>query len=245
MLHQPTLEKLFAMRLGAMADAWSEQERRSESLGLDFDERFGMLVDSEYLARENRRLARLLKQAGLRLSNASIEDVKTSSERGLDKSALRQLSSLEWIGHRMNVLISGATGVGKSHLACALGQLGCRRGHKVFYKRLPRLLEELALAKADGSYAKTLLRLAKYDVLIIDDFGLGTLQTGQRHDLLEVMEDRYDTRSTIVTSQLPVSKWHEWIGDPTLADAMLDRMVHNAYKIELKGPSQRKAKANN
>jgi len=141
------------------------------------------------------------------------------------------------------VLITGATGVGKSHLACALGQLACRRGHKVLYRRLPRLFEEIGLAKADGSYTRLLQKLAKYELLILDDLGMGKLRDAQRHDLLEVLEDRYDQRATIVTSQLPFAKWHEWVGDPTVADAILDRLVHNAYKVELKGPSRRKKKA--
>jgi len=202
-----------------------------------------MLVDSEHLARENRRLARLLKPAGLRISNACVENIATSTARGLDKSFLRQLASLEWLSHRMNVLVTGATGVGKSHLACALGQLACRRGHKVLYRRVPRLFEEIGLAKADGSYTRLLQKLAKYELLILDDLGMGKLREAQRHDLLEVLEDRYDQRATIVTSQLPFAKWHEWVGDPTVADAILDRLVHNAYKVELKGPSRRKKKA--
>jgi DNA replication protein DnaC len=148
-----------------------------------------------------------------------------------------------WIGDHLNVLLTGPTGVGKSFIACALGQMACRRGHRVAYRRLPRLFEEVSLAKADGSYSKLLSKLAKVDVLILDDFGLGTLRDTQRHDLLEVMEDRYGDRSTIVTSQLPISQWHEWVNDPTLADAILDRLVHNAYKVELTGPSLRKEKA--
>ena len=240
MLNQPTIEKLYKLRLSTMADKWSEQENDATSLKLDFDERFGMLVDAEFLARENRRLARLLKQANLRIADACLEDVVSGKSRGLDRSMLRQLASLSWVSNHMNVLLTGATGVGKSYLGCALGQLACRRGHRVLYRRLPRLFEELALAKADGSYARLLLKIRKFDVLILDDFGLGKLREAHRHDLLEVLEDRYDVRSTIVTSQLPFSKWHQWIGDPTLADAVLDRIVHNAYKVALKGPSRRK-----
>jgi len=243
MLHQPTLEKLYSLRLSAMADAWSEQEQSPKSIELDFDERFAMLVDAEHLARRNRRLARLLKQAALRFPNAAIEDIKTSAARGLDKTMLRNLASLDWLERSMNVLITGATGVGKSHLACALGQLACRRGMRVLYRRLPRLFDEISLSKADGTYARLLAKLRKCELIILDDFGLGTLKAAQRHDLLEVLEDRYDCRATVLTSQLPFDKWHAWLGDPTVADAILDRIVHNAYKISLKGPSQRKNKA--
>jgi DNA replication protein DnaC len=243
MLQEPTLEKLYAMRLGAMAAAWEDQSRSANAGELGFDERFAMLVDAEYLARENRKLKRLLRDADFRISEASIEGVRISAERGLPAAQVRQLAGAKWITEHLNVLVTGATGVGKSFLACALGQLACRNGHKVAYKRLPRLLEEITLAKAEGTYGKLLGRLRKIQVLIIDDFGLGKLREAQRHDLLEVLEDRYGDRSTVVTSQLPVKRWHAWVGDPTLADAILDRLVHNAYKLELKGPSQRKEKA--
>lgn len=240
MLHEPTMEKLYAMRMAAMASAWQEQHKDPKAQKLSFDERFSMLVDAEHTARDNRRLARLLKQAQLRIPSACVEDVETGASRGLDKAQLRQLATCQWIGEHLGVLISGATGVGKSYVACALGQMACRRGHKVLYRRVPRLFEELSLAKAEGSYARLLAKLAKYDLLVLDDLGIGKLKEAQRHDLLEVLDDRYGRSSTIVTSQLPVPKWHEWIGDPTLADAILDRLVHNAYKLELKGPSRRK-----
>jgi DNA replication protein DnaC len=243
MLQEPTLEKLYAMRLGGMAAAWEEQARSTGTQDLGFDERFGMLVDAEYLARENRRFKRLLREADFRIAEASMEGVRVSAERGLAAAQVRQLRTGKWIAEHLNVLITGATGVGKSFVACALGQLACRDGNKVAYRRLPRLFEEVSLAKAEGTYGKLLGRLAKTQVLILDDFGLGKLREAQRHDLLEVLEDRYGDRSTIVTSQLPIKRWHEWVGDPTLADAILDRLVHNAYKLELKGPSQRKEKA--
>ena len=243
MLKQPTLEKLSALRLSVMAHAWEEQERVPKVADLSFDERFAMLVDAEHLARDNRRLARMLRDANLRLREACIEDVKALPERGLPQAKLLQLGQGNWIAEHLNVLITGATGVGKSYLGCALGQLACRRGYRVAYHRVPRFFEEVSLSKADGTYPKLMANLAKADVLILDDFGLGTLREAQRHDLLEVLEDRYGDRSTIVTSQLPISKWHEWVNDPTLADAILDRLVHNAYKIELKGPSGRKEKA--
>jgi len=240
MLNEPTIEKLYSLRLVAMAEALCAQQRDDSSLKLDFDERFAMLVDAEYLTRENRRLARLLKQAGLRIGDACVEDISATAARGLDKATLRRLASLDWLSQRMNVLVTGATGVGKSYLACALGQLACRRGHKVLYRRLPRLFEEVALAKADGTYSRLLAKISKYELVILDDFGLGKLRDAQRHDLLEVLEDRYDLSATVVTSQLPFSKWHDWLGDPTIADAILDRLVHNAHKLELKGPSRRK-----
>ncbi len=243
MLNEPTIEKLHELRLSMMADAWTHQQKDAKASAMSFDERFAMLVDAEYTARDNRRLARLLKEAALRIPNACIEDVHVSTQRGLDKAMLRQLASCAWIGEHHNVLVTGLTGVGKSYLACALGQAACRRGLRVAYRRAPRLFDELALARADGSYARALSRLAKADVLILDDFGLGTPKESQRHDLLEVLEDRYGRASTIVTSQLDPKKWHEWIGDPTIADAILDRLVHNAYKLTLTGPSERERKA--
>lgn len=243
MLNEPTMQKLTTLQLSAMALAWAEQQKDPRVGTLSFDERFALLVDAEYLARDNRRLQRLLKGAQLRIPSACIEDVKASAQKGIDPGMLRQLASCTWTREHLNVLISGLTGVGKSYLACALGQAACRHGLKVLYRRLPRLFEELSLAKADGTYTRVLAKLAKVDVLILDDLGIGTLKDAQRHDLLEVFDDRYDVRSTVVTSQLPVAKWHEWIGDPTAADAILDRLVHNAYKLTLKGPSGRKEKA--
>ena len=242
MLNEPTLEKLHALRLRTMAETWQSQQRDATVGALSFDERFTLIVDAEYLARDNRRLARLLKDAELRIPNACLEDVDTSAARGADRGMIRQLASCTWIGEHLNVLVTGATGVGKSYLASALGQAACRRGLRVLYRRVPRLFDEIALARADGSYARLLARLAKAELLVLDDHGLGTPTEAHRHDLLEVLEDRYGRSSTVVTSQLPVNKWHEWIGDPTVADAVLDRLVHNAYKLDLKGPSKRKEK---
>ena len=162
--------------------------------------------------------------------------------RAASKAMLRQFASGAWIDQNLSALITGATGVGKSYLACALGQNACRRGLRVLYRRMPRLFDELTLAKADGTYAKLLRKLARAQLLILDDLGLGSPSDAQRHDLLEVLEDRYGSRATVVTSQLPRESWHEWLGDPTLADAILDRLVHNAYKIDLTGPSRRKTK---
>ena len=240
MLREPTMEKLYALRLAVMAIAWEQQEKDPKMRELDFGERFGLLVEAEHRARDNRRLARLLRQAELRIPDACMEDLQSGPERGLPATTVRQLATGAWLGERLNVLVSGATGVGKSYLACALGQMASRQGLTVLYRRVPRLFEELRVAKAEGSYARKLLRMAKMDLLILDDLGLGHLDETQRHDLLEVLEDRYGKRSTVVTSQLPIRTWHEWIGDPTLADAILDRLVHNAYKVQLKGHSRRK-----
>lgn len=240
MLREPTMEKLYALRLTVMAMAWEQQEKDPKLRELDFGERFGLLVEAEHRARDNRRLMRLLKQAELRLPDACMEDLETGPDRGLVATTVRQLATGAWIGERLNVLVSGATGVGKSYLACALGQMACRQGLTVLYRRMPRLFEELRVARAEGSYARKLMKMAKADLLILDDLGLGPLEETPRHDLLEVFEDRYGKRATVVTSQLPFKNWHQWIGDPTLADAILDRLVHNAYKVQLKGHSRRK-----
>jgi DNA replication protein DnaC len=237
-----THQKLIEMKLIAMAALFDAHRAEPAVLSLDFEDRFALLVDAEHAARSSRRLERRLKAAQLRIPSASVEDMRPRPSRGLDKGTLRQLASGEWIAQRLNVLISGETGVGKTHLACALGQKACRLDHRVLYRRLPRLLDELALAKADGTYGRLLARLARFDVLILDDLGIGTLREAQRHDLLEVLEDRYDRSSTILAGQLPIPKWHAWIGDPTVADAILDRVVHNAYKLTLTGPSGRKEK---
>jgi DNA replication protein DnaC len=239
MLNQPTIEKLQALRLTVMAEAWSAQGKNAKVGTLSFDERFGMLVDAEYMARDNRRLDRLLKDAQLRYPTACIEDVEPASSRGLDKPQLRQFGAGTWIHEHLNIVFSGKTGVGKSYIACAVGNNACRRGHRVLYRRVPRLLDELALARAEGSYAKQLAKLSKVEVLILDDWGLGSLKEAQRNDLLEVIEDRYARLSTVITCQLPIEKWHSWIADPTIADAILDRLVRNAYKVDLTGPTRR------
>jgi DNA replication protein DnaC len=241
MVNEQTVQKLYAMRLGAMALAWQGQQGDTNVGKLVFDERFGLLVDAEHLARDNRRLKRLIKSAELRINSACLENVETSAKRGVERQTVHELASCAWIGRHMNVLVTGSTGVGKSYLCCALGQAACRRGVRTLYRRLPRLLDELSLAKAEGTYRRVLGRIAKHEVLIIDDLGMGSgLKEPQRQDLLEVLDDRYGSRSTVVTSQLEVKHWHTWIGDPTLADAILDRLVHNAHRIGLKGPSRRK-----
>lgn len=239
MLTHPTLEKLQTLRLSGMRKALSEQQQMPQIDSLGFEERLGLLIDREVTERENRRLETQLKKAKLRHS-CCLEDLEIKASRGLDKTLILTLAACTWIARGINVLICGPTGVGKSYLACALGHKACLEGYSVLYLRLPRLFEELRLAKADGRYGKLMLGYAKTDLLILDDWGLTPMTDPQRRDLLELLEDRYGKRSTIVTSQLPVPAWHEAIGDPTLADAILDRLVHNAYKIGLKGDSMRK-----
>ena len=239
MLNHPTLEKLQTLRLPGMLKALNEQQQIPEIDSLGFEERLGLLIDREVTERENRRLGTRLKKAKLRHS-CCVEDLDFKTSRGLDKTLILSLAACTWIARGINVLICGPTGVGKSYLACALAHKACLEGYSALYLRLPRLFEELRLAKADGRYGKLMLDYAKTDLLVLDDWGLTPMTDPQRRDLLELLEDRYGRKSTIVTSQLPIQSWHEAIGDPTLADAILDRIVHNAHKIELKGESMRK-----
>ena len=241
MLTHPTMEKLQTLKLTGMLKALTEQQQMPEIDSLGFEERLGLLIDREATERENRKLATRLKKAKLRQS-AVLEDLDFRRTRGLDKSLILSLAACTWISKGINVLICGPTGVGKSYLACALAHKACLEGHSALYLRLPRLFEELRLAKADGRYGKLMLSYAKTDLLVLDDWGLTPMTDPQRRDLLELMEDRYGLKSTIITSQLPVTAWHEAIGDPTLADAILDRIVHNAHKIDMKGESLRKDK---
>ncbi|MBU4455783.1 IS21-like element helper ATPase IstB [Patescibacteria group bacterium] len=240
MLTEPTLEKLNAMRLEAMATAWMDQQKDPETSRLAFDERFGLLVDAEWLKRENRRLDRLLKEAKLKMSQACVEDIDYPARRELDRATIRSLATCRWVQEHHNIVVTGATGTGKTFLACALAQQSCRKGYRALYRRASRLFEELSLARADGSYTRLLGKLARMDVLVIDDWGLTPVRDPERSDLLEILEDRYGSRSTIMTSQLPPERWHDYLGDPTLADAICDRVLHNAYRIGLKGPSRRK-----
>jgi len=242
MLVHPTLDKIEQLRLFGMAKALREQLQNQKATALNFEERLGLLVDREMSERENRRLATRLRAAKLRIS-ASVEDIDFRQPRGLDKSLILSLASNQWITEHHNLLVIGPTGVGKSYLACALSHKACRNGNTVMYQRLPRLLEYLALSHHDGRYRKLMKSLLKADLLVLDDFGLAPLTTEQQRDLLEIIEDRYDRRSTLVTAQLPVKHWHDILADPTLADAIMDRLVHNAYKIELKGESMRKNKS--
>jgi DNA replication protein DnaC len=240
MLTEPTLDKLKGLRLDAMAAAWTAQQQSAENARLAFDERFGLLVDAEWLHRENKRLERLLKEAKFRLSQACVEDIDYPARRELDKATIRQLTTCRWVLEHHNVVVTGATGTGKTYIACALAQQACRKGFRAIYRRASRLFEELALARADGTYSRLLGKLARMDVLVIDDWGLTAVRDQERCDLLEIFEDRYGSRSTIMTSQLPPDRWHDHFGDPTLADAICDRLLHNAHRIALKGPSRRK-----
>lgn len=238
MLRHPTIEKLQQLKLAAMARELAQQRALPEISALAFEERLGLLADCELTERDNRRLSLRLRTAKLREA-AALEDLDTRAPRGLDKALIARLATCQWIAEHLNCLISGPTGIGKTWLACALAHKAAREGYSVLYARLPKLFTALDLGRADGRYPKLTKPLAKTDVLILDDLAMAPMSDTHRRDLLEIIDDRYQRRSTIVTSQIPVKQWHSAIGEPTLADAILDRLVHNACRLALDGPSLR------
>ena len=239
MLNQPTMEKLHAMKLYGLADAFRMQLKTTDSHQLSFEERFALLVDQQWQWKQNRALSRRLRAAKLK-ERAVIEDVNYHHPRRLDRKLLRTLASSDWVRRKLNIVFNGPTGIGKTWLACALAQKACRDGFSVLHKKTSELFRELAIAHADGSLGRMLLRLAQIDVLLLDDFAMAPLKDSERRDFLEVCDDRYQRRSMILTSQMPVAHWHQQIGDPTIADSILDRLLHNSYRLELEGESMRK-----
>jgi len=233
MLMHPTLDNMRTLKLFGMIKALEAQSDVREIAGLSFEDRLGLLVDAELIARENKQLQSRMKTAQLRLS-ACIEDLDAQASRGLDRTAVASLATCDWIKRSRNLLVTGPTGAGKTYVSCAIAQKACRAGYTVVYERATKLFHDLALAKADGRYYKILSNLAKKDLIVIDDFALAPLTDEQRRDLLEIVEERYNRKSTLIASQVPVDHWHEIIGDPTIADAILDRLVHNAHKLSLK-----------
>lgn len=240
MLTQQTLDKLDTLRLTGMREAFEQQLAQPATHELAFEERLALLLDREILARDNRRLTRLLKAARLRLPAACPEDIDYRQPRGLQRSQIAQLAGCQWIHQKHNLLLTGPTGTGKTYLACALGNQACRQGLSSRYFRVPRLLEQLAIAHVDGSYPRLMQQLSRTELLILDDWAIAPLTAAQRNDLMELIEDRHGLRSTLIASQLPVEHWHDYLGEPTLADAILDRLLHNAHRLPLKGASMRK-----
>jgi len=243
MLIEQTMEKLYAMKLNGMADAWNEQRENPQSGDLSLDDLLALLVDRQWIWKENRALNTRLKYAKLRQA-ACLEDVDFRHPRGLKRATINQLASCDWIHHHQNCLITGPTGVGKSYLACALAQKACREGYRTLYYYVPKLFRELDTSQADGSLIKLLKKLARVDLLVIDDWGLTPLKADQYRLFLEILDDRQGAGATLITSQYPVKTWHELIGDPTVGDAILDRLAHNAHNVELKGESLRKKRDN-
>lgn len=243
MLTEQTIEKMNALKLTAMREAFEQQLTQIATHELPFEERLALLLDRELLARENRRLTRLLQLARLRIPSACVEDIDYRHPRGLQRGQIAQLASGQWVRQHHNLVLTGPTGTGKTWLACALAQQMCRQGLSVRYFRVPRLLEQLAIAHGDGSYPRLMKQLAGTELLVLDDWAIAPLARGQRNDLMELIEDRHGLRSTLIASQLPVEHWHDYLGEPTVADAILDRLLHNAHRLPLRGASMRNSDA--
>jgi DNA replication protein DnaC len=244
MLNEHTLTQLRSLRLDGMVHAIEEQASSTAATALGFDERLTLLVQGEIAWRDNRRVQRLLKAAKLKVSSACIEQINWRANRSLDRSLVAALAGGDWLRNAQNLLITGMTGCGKTWIACALAHQAARSGFSVLYTRAARLFDELQVAHGDGSFARRLTQLAKLDLLVIDDFAISPMGAAERNDLLELLDDRVGTHSTLITSQLPVKAWHTYLDDPTLADAILDRVVHSSHKIELKGKSLRDREQN-
>lgn len=242
MTDEETIDKLMNMRLGTMAHAFRDLLADSPGSQMSFPERVALMVDREWTERENKRLARLMRAAHLTVSDAAPENIWCDTARGLDKAVVRDLATCKWISNKQNVVVIGKTGTGKTFLGAALAQAACRNGMRALCTRVPRLLHDIAMARADGTFTNILARLAKLDVLVLDDFLIAPLKDQERRDLVEILEDRYAKSSTVVTSQVPTKHWHETLADPTMADAICDRLVHNAHAINLRGPSIREKK---
>ncbi|WP_419739225.1 IS21-like element helper ATPase IstB [Ruegeria sp.] len=240
MLTHPTLDQMTALGLTGMAQTWKDLEEQDQNQSLDRNEWLGLMLDREATMRADKRFANRIRNAKMRFPDACIEDAKFTSDRGLDRRQILSLAQGDWIKAHEQIILTGQTGTGKTWLACAFGHQAARLDHSVFYVRIPRLFEDMAMARLDGRFPKLVDKLARVQVLILDDWGTHSLTDQQRLDLLELFEERYQRRSTIITAQLPVSGWHEMIGEPTIADAILDRIIHNAYRLNLKGESLRR-----